>query len=985
MAAMSESLSENGFHNLGNSIHESGNNEPIEKAEVVKKSHKDVKCVTFYKNGDRYFRGIRIQLTPQRYLDFSHLLADLTKWISLPYGVRRLYSSEEGRLVDTFDAMLDGDVFVCASFEKFKHLQYGIGVGAPTFKGGQVRSRGASVPLSRNSHEIGVSPQVQRKTGSINQSTTDVPVQTQTYTATLLKRRGSTRRNPVSSKNDETKTSLADISETEKSHKNRGLQTQEPDKPKVLNIVRHGKRPRKTIKFLMPKKVRSVDQLLVDITNAFEPRYRTSKITKLYTIDGDEISKVDELIEGKDSEVFVGVGEHETVSSSDFHSVRREIYGKLKTVSKYSKIKSQVNSEIKIDITKPGLVKAPPDENQNPKELEDNLGDTTANEDSPTKSLQIINTSNESDHVIEKFTGKDSGIEDEDTPRESEHGSKVSLVDTSHEYDARKETKETKMENASHPTASRPPRVDKIRKESLNRLKNQLPPTSRDTPLSSEKQGATPTLSRKTLKADLPPLRDAKNRDTPYDLQARLKREQDTERERNLRNKDELDKREEQRERMWRERKDEMLRKVRSSATAKSVGGPSTVANRRKRRSESATNENRKGAPVEKFSERRRSTEDVRVIDVVEIEELTDASTCQGAEGKALSTLPENVIVESPQSDQFGTTHPLERLGNDFEVVDLEDEINYPNQQQNLHMIQDLPQHTSGIICDIRPNKCVHDRYSLGKQIGDGNFAVVRTCRARFGAASGMMGMEFAMKVIEKSKLIGKEDMVRSEVAIMKRCCHSNIIRLVEEFETKDNIYLVMELVKGGDLFDAISRHQKFEEPMAACMVRDVASALNYLHSSRIVHRDLKPENLLVTQEKEGALTLKLGDFGLAMVVDEPLYTVCGTPTYVAPEILAETGYGLPVDIWALGIITYILLCGFPPFRSPERRQSELFDVIKKGEFEYLSPFWDHISHVVYDLIDSMLIMDPRKRFRAHQVLNHKWILKHCEKRLKES
>jgi len=367
----------------------------------------------------------------------------------------------------------------------------------------------------------------------------------------------------------------------------------------------------------------------------------------------------------------------------------------------------------------------------------------------------------------------------------------------------------------------------------------------------------------------------------------------------------------------------------------------------------------------------------------------------------------EHVIIETSREKLFkgaeagGDEAAAKRLVDDFEIVDVvEGEINVGASKVEAktqsekdkvamgnHSSMPPSRHVpSGIICDIHPVKAVLDRYSLGKQIGDGNFAVVRTCRARYGASVGLMGSEFAMKVIDKAKLGGKEEMVRSEVTIMKRCTHPNIVQLFEEYETHDSIYLVMELVKDGDLFDAITRHQKFEERVAARMVRDVASALSYLHSSSIVHRDLKPENLLVVYGKDsspgggggGAPSLKLADFGLAMVVEEPLVTVCGTPTYVAPEILTETGYGLPVDIWALGIITYILLCGFPPFRSPERRQSELFEIIKRGEFEYLSPYWDGISHGVCDLIDAMLDMDTRRRFQANQVLNHKWILKHC-------
>uniref|UniRef100_A0A1I8HHZ5 non-specific serine/threonine protein kinase n=1 Tax=Macrostomum lignano TaxID=282301 RepID=A0A1I8HHZ5_9PLAT len=240
------------------------------------------------------------------------------------------------------------------------------------------------------------------------------------------------------------------------------------------------------------------------------------------------------------------------------------------------------------------------------------------------------------------------------------------------------------------------------------------------------------------------------------------------------------------------------------------------------------------------------------------------------------------------------------------------------------------------LIRPISSSRFINERFELGKTMGDGNFAIVRAC------------------VIDKSKLRGKEHMVINEVRIMKMCQHHNIVRLVEEYETRTEIYLVMELVKGGDLFDAISQVVKFNETQAAHMVADMANALFYLHSRNIVHRDLKPENLLVYRTKDNRISLKLGDFGLAMEVEKPIYTVCGTPTYVAPEILEERGeccycftsrrYGLEVDLWALGVITYILLCGFPPFRSRERRQTELFQFIKSGVFEFLSPYWDHIS-----------------------------------------
>lgn len=137
--------------------------------------------------------------------------------------------------------------------------------------------------------------------------------------------------------------------------------------------------------------------------------------------------------------------------------------------------------------------------------------------------------------------------------------------------------------------------------------------------------------------------------------------------------------------------------------------------------------------------------------------------------------------------------------------------------------------------------------------------------------------------------------------------------------------YCTMYYFQGGDLFDAIAAANKFNERDSATMTRHLASALSYLHQRRIVHRDIKPENLLVDVDEAGNRVLKLADFGLAQEVTESLYMVCGTPTYVAPEILAESGYGLKVDIWAAGVILYILLCGFPPFVSATNDQVQAF------------------------------------------------------------
>ncbi|XP_068601280.1 serine/threonine-protein kinase DCLK1b isoform X2 [Brachionichthys hirsutus] len=262
----------------------------------------------------------------------------------------------------------------------------------------------------------------------------------------------------------------------------------------------------------------------------------------------------------------------------------------------------------------------------------------------------------------------------------------------------------------------------------------------------------------------------------------------------------------------------------------------------------------------------------------------------------------------------------------------------------------------------------IAERYKVGRTLGDGNFAVVRECVER------STGREYALKIISKDKCRGKEHMIQSEVSILRRVKHPNIVLVIEEMDTHSDLYLVMELVKGGDLFDAIASSNKYRERDASCMLFNLASAIKYLHGLHIVHRDIKPENLLVYEHHDGSKSLKLGDFGLATVVNGPLYTVCGTPTYVAPEIVAETGYGLKVDIWAAGVITYILLCGFPPFHSSGEDQEALFEQILNGLLDFPAPYWDNVSDTAKVLITGMLQVEVDERYTAGQVLDHPWV-----------
>ncbi|XP_044190977.1 serine/threonine-protein kinase DCLK3 [Thunnus albacares] len=258
--------------------------------------------------------------------------------------------------------------------------------------------------------------------------------------------------------------------------------------------------------------------------------------------------------------------------------------------------------------------------------------------------------------------------------------------------------------------------------------------------------------------------------------------------------------------------------------------------------------------------------------------------------------------------------------------------------------------------------------YEIGRVVGDGNFAVVRECRRCDNRQT------LAVKIVERSKLIGREHMMQNELSLLGSLCHPRIVRLLAHHHTRTHSYLVMELVSGGDLFEAISERGKFSEAEAGLMVSDVSEALNYIHCKSIVHRDLKPENLLIERVAAGICRLKLGDFGLAMVVTEPVFTICGTPTYVAPEILSETGYGIAVDVWALGVILYILLCGFPPFRSRDRDQEELFQLIKQGQLHFLPPYWDPISEEARCLVRALLQSDPTVRLTAEQTLLHPWV-----------
>lgn len=205
---------------------------------------------------------------------------------------------------------------------------------------------------------------------------------------------------------------------------------------------------------------------------------------------------------------------------------------------------------------------------------------------------------------------------------------------------------------------------------------------------------------------------------------------------------------------------------------------------------------------------------------------------------------------------------------------------------------------------------------------------------------------------------------------------HQNILTLVDYFETMNNLYLVTDLALGGELFDRICRKGSYYEADAADLVRATLSAVAYLHDHGIVHRDLKPENLLFRTPEDNA-DLLIADFGLSRVMDEEqfhvLTTTCGTPGYMAPEIFKKSGHGKAVDIWALGVITYFLLCGYTPFDRDS--DFEEMQAILNADYSFTPvDYWRGVSDSAKDFIRRCLTIDPARRMTAHEALQHPFV-----------
>lgn len=267
-------------------------------------------------------------------------------------------------------------------------------------------------------------------------------------------------------------------------------------------------------------------------------------------------------------------------------------------------------------------------------------------------------------------------------------------------------------------------------------------------------------------------------------------------------------------------------------------------------------------------------------------------------------------------------------------------------------------------------NQC----YMLARELGSGAFSVVKL------GVHLETGHKSAVKVVSKRKL-SEEDYASllTEIEILSSLNHPHIIKLYETFDEGSDFYIVTELVEGGELFDRIVSKAHYTEKEARDLFKIFLETLAYMHKEGIVHRDLKPENLLLCSEFDDS-DIKIADFGFAKRVSElsPKETACGTPGYVAPEILRGDKYGCEVDIWSMGVICYVLLAGYPPFYDED--QKRLFKKIKEGRYHFHEDYWSNTSPEAIDLIQNMLCVDQEKRWTAAQLLQHPWITLNDEK-----
>lgn len=312
-----------------------------------------------------------------------------------------------------------------------------------------------------------------------------------------------------------------------------------------------------------------------------------------------------------------------------------------------------------------------------------------------------------------------------------------------------------------------------------------------------------------------------------------------------------------------------------------------------------------------------------------------------------------------------------------------------PQSQQQQQQKTVLPQY-----------KELSPRFIIKEQIGEGAFSKV------FKAKDLQQGFDVAIKIIDKTVMNKSQiDGVLKEISIMRRLNHPNIVKMYDFINTNFKTFLILELLSGGEIFNKIVDLTYFSEDLSRHVLVQIINSIKYLHEEvGVVHRDIKPENLLfesipfkpsinpisklrksddLSKKDEGIFMenigggtigiVKLADFGLSKILwNNSTKTPCGTASYTAPEIIKDEEYSKSVDMWGVGCVLYTLLCGFPPFydSNPE----ELTKKVARGDYCFLSPWWDEISIDAKNLVSHLLTVDPTRRYNTNDVLNHPWI-----------
>ncbi|MEW5300638.1 MAG: hypothetical protein WDW36_003553 [Sanguina aurantia] len=264
------------------------------------------------------------------------------------------------------------------------------------------------------------------------------------------------------------------------------------------------------------------------------------------------------------------------------------------------------------------------------------------------------------------------------------------------------------------------------------------------------------------------------------------------------------------------------------------------------------------------------------------------------------------------------------------------------------------------------------ERYEVGETVGVGGFAVVKKGRDKAS------GEPVAIKVVDKSRYAAGDNSLEREIQVLVKVDHPNCIKLFDVYITPRKVYIVTELVSGGELLDRVTEKGNYTEKDASSIIQQILEGVAYLHKQGIVHRDLKLENMVMTDERDDS-PVKIADFGLSKFFspETVLSTMCGSPQYVAPEVLG-VGDGLKeyspaVDMWSVGVILFILLSGYSPF--DDDNDAVLFEKIKKGNYDADDPIWENISLDAKDVVAKLLTVDSEKRLTADEALQHPWVM----------